>query len=138
MLAPQLALTPFAKQCLAEMAPKYVLEVFQEAELLVNITQHVLVPKHQVRCSWSLRVIVPLSTKGCQFKVHAFSHWMSSRSRNFGQTSQGICWCSSTGCIAEEFLMVSVSPEHRSNCMQGRCAACAGLCLAAAAAQDCC
>jgi len=48
-LHPQLALTPFAKQCLAEMAPKYVIEVFQEAELLINITQHVLVPKHQVR-----------------------------------------------------------------------------------------
>lgn len=47
-LHPQLALTPFAKQCLAEMAPKYVIEVFQEAELLINITQHVLVPKHQV------------------------------------------------------------------------------------------
>jgi hypothetical protein len=45
----QVQLTAFAKQCLAEMAPKYVIEVFQEAELLVNITQHVLVPKHQVR-----------------------------------------------------------------------------------------
>jgi RNA polymerase Rpb5, N-terminal domain len=44
----QVQLTAFAKQCLAEMAPKYVIEVFQEAELLVNITQHVLVPKHQV------------------------------------------------------------------------------------------
>jgi len=44
----QVALTPFAKQCLGEMAPKYVIEVFVEAELLVNITKHVLVPIHQV------------------------------------------------------------------------------------------
>ena len=43
-----MALTPFAKQCLGEMAPKYVIEVFVEAELLVNITKHVLVPTHQV------------------------------------------------------------------------------------------
>ena len=45
----QLALTPFAKQCLTEMAPKYQVEVFQEAEMLVNITKHVLVPQHQVQ-----------------------------------------------------------------------------------------
>lgn len=33
-------------QALAEVAPKYVLEQFLESELLVNITQHQLVPKH--------------------------------------------------------------------------------------------
>ena len=47
-LLPQANLTPFAKQCLTEMAPKYNIEVFQEQELLINITKHVLVPKHQV------------------------------------------------------------------------------------------
>ena len=46
---PQAALTPFAKQSLNEMQPKYLIEVFQEQELQVNITKHVLVPKHQVR-----------------------------------------------------------------------------------------
>ncbi len=33
------------------MAPKYLLEVFQESELIVNITKHVLVPKHEVMTS---------------------------------------------------------------------------------------
>ncbi|XP_024515093.1 DNA-directed RNA polymerases II and IV subunit 5A isoform X2 [Selaginella moellendorffii] len=41
----QTSLTPFAKQCLSEMAPKYQIE---EAELLVNIKEHTLVPEHQV------------------------------------------------------------------------------------------
>ena len=41
-------LTPFARQCLAEMAPRYQVEVFQEQELLVNVTHHVLVPPHTV------------------------------------------------------------------------------------------
>jgi len=42
----QHTLTPFAKSALSEMAPRYTIEHFQEAELLVNITEHVLVPKH--------------------------------------------------------------------------------------------
>ncbi len=28
------------------MAPKYVMEQFAEAELVINITEHKLVPKH--------------------------------------------------------------------------------------------
>jgi len=50
-LPPQAALTPFAKQSLNEMQPKYLIEVFQEQELQVNITKHVLVPKHQARAA---------------------------------------------------------------------------------------
>eukprot|EP00026_Physarum_polycephalum_P017143 Phypoly_transcript_18260.p1 GENE.Phypoly_transcript_18260~~Phypoly_transcript_18260.p1 ORF type:complete len:227 (+),score=33.03 Phypoly_transcript_18260:64-744(+) len=44
-------LTAIAKQALAEVAPKYILEQFLETELLVNITQHQLVPKHIVLTS---------------------------------------------------------------------------------------
>ncbi|EGC33614.1 RNA polymerase II core subunit [Dictyostelium purpureum] len=41
-------ITPFAKQALVEISQdkKIVLEQFNEAELLVNITHHQLVPKH--------------------------------------------------------------------------------------------
>jgi len=39
-------MSAFARQALAEMAPKYKLEHFTETELLVNITEHQLVPKH--------------------------------------------------------------------------------------------
>jgi DNA-directed RNA polymerase I, II, and III subunit RPABC1 len=43
----QQSLTPFAKQSLLEcQAQKFYIEQFQESELLVNITDHVLVPEH--------------------------------------------------------------------------------------------
>ncbi|XP_057447168.1 DNA-directed RNA polymerases II and IV subunit 5A [Lotus japonicus] len=48
ILVCQSNLTPFAKTCISEMSSKFQLEVFQEAELLVNIKEHVLVPEHQI------------------------------------------------------------------------------------------
>lgn len=44
----QMGMTPSAKQSLADMAPKYILEQFLESELLINITEHELVPEHVV------------------------------------------------------------------------------------------
>lgn len=40
------AITPSASKVMTTMAPKYILEQFTESELVVNITDHVLVPKH--------------------------------------------------------------------------------------------
>lgn len=42
----QQGMTPSAKQALVDMAPKYILEQFLESELLINITEHQLVPEH--------------------------------------------------------------------------------------------
>jgi len=44
----QTGMTPSAKQSLVDMAPKYILEYFLESELLINITEHELVPEHVV------------------------------------------------------------------------------------------
>ena len=44
----QSGMTPSAKQSLQDMMPKYVLEQFLESELLVNLTEHELVPEHVV------------------------------------------------------------------------------------------
>lgn len=41
-------ITPSASKVMSTMAPKYILEQFGEAELVVNITEHVLVPQHIV------------------------------------------------------------------------------------------
>uniref|UniRef100_A0A8D3E6J9 DNA-directed RNA polymerases I, II, and III subunit RPABC1 n=1 Tax=Scophthalmus maximus TaxID=52904 RepID=A0A8D3E6J9_SCOMX len=42
----QMGMTPSAKQSLVDMAPKYILEQFLQQELLINITEHELVPEH--------------------------------------------------------------------------------------------
>ena len=39
----QQGMTPSARQSLVDMAPKYILEMFLEAELMINITEHELV-----------------------------------------------------------------------------------------------
>ncbi|XP_054646390.1 DNA-directed RNA polymerases I, II, and III subunit RPABC1 [Dunckerocampus dactyliophorus] len=44
----QMGMTPSAKQSLVDMAPKYILEQFLQQELLINITEHELVPEHTV------------------------------------------------------------------------------------------
>ncbi|GMY36058.1 DNA-directed RNA polymerases II and IV subunit 5A [Fagus crenata] len=51
VLVVQQNLTPFARTCISEISGKFHLEVFQEAELMVNIKEHVLVPEHQVLTS---------------------------------------------------------------------------------------
>ena len=40
----QQGMTPSAKQALVDMAPKYILEQFMEAELMINITEHEVRP----------------------------------------------------------------------------------------------
>ncbi|KAJ8530351.1 hypothetical protein ON010_g14562 [Phytophthora cinnamomi] len=48
ILVVQEGITPFARQALNEMAPRYKIEHFKETELLVDITEHTLVPVHRV------------------------------------------------------------------------------------------
>ena len=42
------SITPFAKQAIQEMAENYKIEYFRDSELLVDITEHRLVPTHNV------------------------------------------------------------------------------------------
>ncbi|GAA5993095.1 hypothetical protein JCM10908_003104 [Rhodotorula pacifica] len=42
------SMTPSANKVITAMAQQFTIEAFQESELLVNITQHVLVPRHEV------------------------------------------------------------------------------------------
>uniref|UniRef100_A0A9L0IC41 DNA-directed RNA polymerases I, II, and III subunit RPABC1 n=1 Tax=Equus asinus TaxID=9793 RepID=A0A9L0IC41_EQUAS len=46
LIVVQQGMTPSAKQSLVDMAPKYILEQFLQQELLINITEHELVPEH--------------------------------------------------------------------------------------------
>lgn len=39
-------ITPFAKQGLSELSQRFFIEQFLENELLINITEHELVPRH--------------------------------------------------------------------------------------------
>ncbi|XP_020864571.1 DNA-directed RNA polymerases I, II, and III subunit RPABC1 isoform X1 [Phascolarctos cinereus] len=48
LIVVQQGMTPSAKQSLVDMAPKYILEQFLQQELLINITEHELVPEHVV------------------------------------------------------------------------------------------
>ncbi|KAK9835528.1 hypothetical protein WJX74_002400 [Apatococcus lobatus] len=48
ILVVQSNLTAFGKNILATFQPKYIVEVFNEQELLINITKHVLVPEHRI------------------------------------------------------------------------------------------
>lgn len=41
-------ITPFAKQAVQEMSDSFRIEHFKEAELLIDITEHTLVPDHEV------------------------------------------------------------------------------------------
>lgn len=40
--------TPIAKRAIEDLSQKYYIEVFLDAELLVNVSNHMLVPKHEV------------------------------------------------------------------------------------------
>lgn len=51
-------LSPFVKSSLAGMEDQYRVEVFQEQELLVNITKHVLVPEHRVLTSQEKKALL--------------------------------------------------------------------------------
>ncbi|GMH03317.1 hypothetical protein Nepgr_005156 [Nepenthes gracilis] len=47
ILVVQQSMSSYALSCLSAIAAKFHIQVFQETELLVNKTEHVLVPEHQ-------------------------------------------------------------------------------------------
>lgn len=51
-------LTSSAKKALEDMAPKYIIEMFTESELLFNVTEHQLVPEHIVLTSEEKRELL--------------------------------------------------------------------------------
>ncbi|KAJ3053740.1 DNA-directed RNA polymerases II 24 kDa polypeptide (RNA polymerase II subunit 5) [Rhizophlyctis rosea] len=51
-------LTPGANKGLAEVQGTLTVETFTEAELLVNITKHVLVPKHEVMSDEEKKILL--------------------------------------------------------------------------------
>ncbi|KAL4446826.1 hypothetical protein ABPG77_008070 [Micractinium sp. CCAP 211/92] len=48
ILVTEAMLTSFARQCLSQMAPKYKVELFLHSEVVVNITHHSIVPRHEL------------------------------------------------------------------------------------------
>mmetsp|Transcript_44969 Transcript_44969/g.110384 ORF Transcript_44969/g.110384 Transcript_44969/m.110384 type:complete len:215 (-) Transcript_44969:168-812(-) len=48
VLVVQDAVTPFAAAAMQQMRPRFHIEQFRESELLVNVTEHELVPEHRV------------------------------------------------------------------------------------------
>ncbi|XP_058107410.1 DNA-directed RNA polymerases II and IV subunit 5A-like isoform X2 [Magnolia sinica] len=84
----QKSLTPFAKSCISEISSKYILEVFQDAELLVNIKEHDLVPEHQVLTSEEKKTLLDreedeltqksISCPGCKFQTQSLDIMASS------------------------------------------------------------
>eukprot|EP00897_Mesotaenium_endlicherianum_P009353 jgi/Mesen1/8446/ME000475S07701 len=66
ILVVQQSLTPFARQCLSEMAPKYNIE---EGELLVNVKEHVLVPEHVVLSDAEKKTLLARYTRGQVVKI---------------------------------------------------------------------
>ena len=45
------SLTPSANKLLQDTATSFQIHMFQERELIINVTKHVLVPKHEVLSS---------------------------------------------------------------------------------------
>ncbi|KAL1785732.1 DNA-directed RNA polymerases I, II, and III subunit RPABC1 [Sigmodon hispidus] len=66
----QQGMTSSAKQSLVDMAPKYVLEQFLQQELLINITEHELVPEHVVMTKeWVTELLARYKLLACYFGI---------------------------------------------------------------------
>eukprot|EP00038_Savillea_parva_P003471 m.126243 g.126243 ORF g.126243 m.126243 type:complete len:216 (+) comp11184_c0_seq1:362-1009(+) len=58
IVAVQSKITPMARVAIQEMKPQYTLEQFTELELMVNITEHMYVPKHTVLSETDKQIIL--------------------------------------------------------------------------------